>query len=329
MLKRTALLALYCAFILTVTELVFRLDWLRYHPSLGTRLETRQIRESEFFSVNSTLTPPYRLKPNAAYQLTGALFKTNGQGYMGDTESDPKKINLLFLGDSVTFGHGVKPAQAFPALIKERLPGSRVAIVAVPGYNTDDEAVFLEEVLRSRRFVPDVVILQFGANDFWYTTGHTRRGRPPYDSFYQTMPTLTFGEPTGLYRYLLQNSELFLRLHHAATLTLTSTGWVRPFPDRCAQLSHALTRIRALSHEVGAKTIFCFCPYRDRSQLDSQAAAQIARFENMMDASIDLSQSMENKPALWWNFYHPSAEGHRLIAEALYEKLSREGFLKK
>jgi hypothetical protein len=86
-----------------------------------------------------------------------------------DLAKGPRTVRILFLGDSVTFGHGSVYEHTYPYLTEQRLKAWRPDIdwqvwnAAVPGYNTSQELAHLLEV--GDRFKPDLVVVGFFGND--------------------------------------------------------------------------------------------------------------------------------------------------------------------
>jgi hypothetical protein len=84
-------------------------------------------------------------------------------------EKGPRTFRIVFLGDSVTFGHSSVYEHTYPYLVEQRLKQWRPDVdwqvwnVAVPGYNTSQELAHLEEI--GPRFAPDLVIVGFFEND--------------------------------------------------------------------------------------------------------------------------------------------------------------------
>jgi acyl-CoA thioesterase-1 len=70
--------------------------------------------------------------------------------------------DLVFLGDSITAGYGVDPAQAYPALIQ--IPGMTVVNLGVSGSKTEDGLQRLKDYL-SKEEKPSLVVIALGAND--------------------------------------------------------------------------------------------------------------------------------------------------------------------
>jgi lysophospholipase L1-like esterase len=84
-------------------------------------------------------------------------------------ERGPNDFRVLCLGDSITFGWGVRYEEAYPTLLaellREALPGREVHVLnaACSGYSTHQGAEMLRR--RGLEYRPDVVTIWFGWND--------------------------------------------------------------------------------------------------------------------------------------------------------------------
>jgi lysophospholipase L1-like esterase len=82
----------------------------------------------------------------------------------------PNAVRILFIGESTTFGLGVRPEQAYPAvltrMLEKRHPGVPFQGVnrGVPGVVTASMLMTLPDNLA--RYRPNLVVVQAGANDF-------------------------------------------------------------------------------------------------------------------------------------------------------------------
>lgn len=94
----------------------------------------------------------------------------NGDGLRDRThplEKPPGTYRLVALGDSVTLGAGIEPAQAYPQVLERMLwgEGRRVEVmnVALWGWSTRQERLAYERI--ARRYHPDQILLAVCLND--------------------------------------------------------------------------------------------------------------------------------------------------------------------
>jgi hypothetical protein len=125
-----------------------------------------------------------RLAPNYHGWFAGVPVRINALGFRDRRDYSLAKpantVRIVVLGDSVTFGHGTLDDTTYPYLLEQRLRGWRGDVnwevwnLGVPGYNTRQELIYLEEIGPAAQ--PDVVIVGFYPNDF---TGNNRQAPPP------------------------------------------------------------------------------------------------------------------------------------------------------
>lgn len=115
----------------------------------------------------------YRLERSfAAAHVTPSFditIRTNAAGYRGPEVGAKRTQRVLAIGDSFCFGHGVELADAYPALLADRLVerGHEVEVVnlGVPGYGTHHADALLRA--DGDALDPDGVVLGFYVgNDF-------------------------------------------------------------------------------------------------------------------------------------------------------------------
>lgn len=98
--------------------------------------------------------------------LRRALFLTAAVALALGSPAAAEERVLVALGDSLTAGHGLSPAESYPSLLQARLRAEgypyRVVNAGVSGDTTAGALRRVDWVLRSR---PDVVIVVIGAND--------------------------------------------------------------------------------------------------------------------------------------------------------------------
>jgi len=116
-------------------------------------------------------TRMYVLRPSQQAFTHDKPLRINALGFRGEEVESPKhsdRFRIFVMGDSITFGNGVRDAETYSARIEGMLheAGFRRAEVinaGIPGYDTWQEALLLEEVVLSLN--PDLVVLGFYEND--------------------------------------------------------------------------------------------------------------------------------------------------------------------
>lgn len=112
----------------------------------------------------------FALRPNQAAYTADKPAQINERGLRGPVvpyERIPGKKRLLFLGDSIVFGYGVREVESLSAGVMRLLEDQGVHAeginTAVPSYNTEQEVAFLET--EGLRYKPDWVIVGTCWND--------------------------------------------------------------------------------------------------------------------------------------------------------------------
>jgi hypothetical protein len=93
--------------------------------------------------------------------------RRNAAGFRGPSYSDtkpPGTYRIAIVGDSFTFGNGIRQEDRFSDLLQAQLP-SRIEVLnfGEPGANTPEHEKRVEEVLRTVH--PDFILLQWYVND--------------------------------------------------------------------------------------------------------------------------------------------------------------------
>lgn len=181
---------------------------------------------------------------------------------------DPRAV-VLFLGDSLTAGHGLSADEAFPALIQQRIDEAGFAYRVVnAGVSGDTSAGGVRRIDWLLELPIAVLVLELGANDML-------RGQ----------------DPERLRGNLAQIIDETLSAHPDARIVIAGmraapnlgVGYVRPF--------------EAVFRELARDRDAALIPFL----LDGVAG----------DPSLNLPDGI-----------HPTAAGHRIIAETVWEVLA-------
>lgn len=114
----------------------------------------------------------YTLVPNSQFVTLGVPFQTNAFGFRDQPiyQKDENTFRVLCVGDSVTFGTGVKNEETFPNVLESMLsqsvaPNRRIDVInaGVSAYNARNIRGLLFEYLDEIQ--PDVVVYTFVEND--------------------------------------------------------------------------------------------------------------------------------------------------------------------
>jgi lysophospholipase L1-like esterase len=99
-------------------------------------------------------------RPSFRYTLAGSETTINRLGYRGREVAGartPGRARIVMLGDSITFGYGVRDGETFSAVMETLDPRLEVVNLGVQGYGTDQELLKLER--EGFAYAPDVVVL--------------------------------------------------------------------------------------------------------------------------------------------------------------------------
>jgi lysophospholipase L1-like esterase len=261
-------------------------------------------------------------------------YETNNIGLRGRDhalESDPGTTRILCLGDSYTFGEGVREEDTYPARLEALLHASaasagdsssfEVINAGVQALGTRLEALLLERLLRLE---PDVVIVGFFLNDAmperetirlqessWAEAEVSRRS-------FSRLLSVGWG---GWQAYLRQREYL-----RSIRASFASSGW-----DECRR---SLAQMRAMTERSHARFLVVIFPVLWKlegdypfADLHEKVGAECAR---LGCATLDLWPVYRGRRAvaLWAHATdpHPNREAHALAARAIAEHLGTLGW---
>lgn len=166
--RRPSTLALASIVLSTVLSLIV----LACAIEVWVRFSWNPLKGTPGFFISSP-TRIEQLAANYSGYFTGVPVRINNLGFRDQREykldKNPATFRILFLGDSVTFGHGSLYESTYPRLFESKLKAWQPDIdwqiwnLGVPGYNTSQELAYLQAV--GALYQPDLVIIGFKEND--------------------------------------------------------------------------------------------------------------------------------------------------------------------
>ncbi len=159
------------SFFLIIVELS-----LHFFYPIAYRMPTKKIPNDIWRELIHRASPvpglSYELVPNRTKDSVGAIIKTNSFGMRDDephAKSDTTLHRIAALGDSFTFGFGIRGEDAYPNVLERKLNaemgGRRFEVLnfGVGGYSTRDEALVLK--YKAAEWNPDLIIIGYYLND--------------------------------------------------------------------------------------------------------------------------------------------------------------------
>lgn len=164
-------------FCIITGAIVFSLIILEVGIRIFYRSTTLQAYHSQFMQYDALLGWKKIPKVTGKYVTTeySITEKINSKGIRGPEYSYEKRndeYRILILGDSFAEGYSVEFPEVFSEVLKMRLNKSHgtkhyeVINAGTAGYGTDQELLLFQA--EGKKYHPDLTILMFHDNDFWY-----------------------------------------------------------------------------------------------------------------------------------------------------------------
>ena len=242
----------------------------------------------------------------------GAEF--NGDGLRDRTHPRQRTegvARVVFLGDSVTLGHGLEPHEAYPQVLQSMLDGEGRAIevmnVALWGWSTRQERIAYEKLVRPYR--PDVVVLAVCLNDIPEIQNNLKR--PPGW-------LLAWNERLALVRLLIDAPGREIQ-------NVEELFGARDAPKVRQAFALFFDEVRALRDAVvkdGGRLELLLFPFR--FQLAKAAPSPSVQQEILRFGQAEKLRALDLLPALrnageaaFLDYDHLSVRGARLVASVL------------
>lgn len=264
-------------------------------------------------------------------------------------ERDPRVFRILALGDSFTFGVGVRSEDTYPKVLEGLLNGSsaargrttyEVVNAGVEGYGPEQEYASLKGLLG--RYQPDLVIVGLYSNDVADTMAGIRRPRG-------------FGQHRVYVLEYLKGVKFHLRSllnrfkDPTMLLEIYQDRYSPEFERALRRTRELLAKIRDASRSAGAETLVVLIPMClevERSQWEKKGFGRLysdeffnrnmARFsETFVEFGktegipvvplLPVFRSSTVRPLYFAKDAHWTAEGNRVAAEAIFDHLRQTG----
>ncbi|MBI2048880.1 MAG: SGNH/GDSL hydrolase family protein [Candidatus Liptonbacteria bacterium] len=284
------------------------------------------------------------LKPGAVIDsglsgIRGELWlKVNQRGLREDREyaipKPPDVVRIAVLGDSVAFGWGQDLAASYSKILERKLQsftaqsGSNKKIevlnFGVPGYNGKQKIiVFKDKVLP---YQPDLVIMSWLIDD----TGHP--------AYLLGLPLI----PNSVTKFLNGHSYLFSCFRERVLKKVYELN-ARPYKEQYQEDSEGWNESKKMFKEIsgvskrgGVPVLMVMLPVWQ--SFDKNTADGIASIHEFLDKTAkengldyaDILPYLKNVTtipdyvAAKGDLYHPNYNGHEMIADAIYTKITGE-----
>jgi lysophospholipase L1-like esterase len=263
---------------------------------------------------------------------TDSFHFTNLQGFRGRLISKKKSNNIVrifCIGDSCTFGLGVKYFEAYPFILEELLNKNsskikyEVVNAGVPGYSSLQGLRLLERYILG--YKPDIIIASFGWNDTHEALYYTdKQQRLPGEILLSVYDVLKNSKAYLLLEDIILNLKFKLNAHD--TKMLKREGCLLRVPED--DFVENLTAINKLGRLHKFKVMFLNQPCRllEPHRYDI-FIKKVSREVNVpfLDLQDKLAISKIAVKDIFIDLQHPTVAAHRIIAEAVYNFLEKEG----
>jgi hypothetical protein len=320
-------------------------------PYAWELVASRRIRLDRFEMSSTGYT---LMHPGDEYNWQGIPVRINSQGLRGpevDLEKPPGTYRILNLGDSVVFGWGVRYEDTYGYRLQELLNqryGSEAVTyeiinAGVPRWNMQNVLAYLEA--EGLDYQPDLILLNFTTvNDVYGRSGLEASSEP----FRDWLRDHTYSWPFLSVQYHLLEARLGQR--DAIPVLNPPADATAYFPTREDDpqwdvVWEPIRDMAALAGEHGSEFLLIVLPtaFQVQDVAYSDVPQQVVGGRGREDgvAVLDLlpvfREACQEAPPgescgpegryLWADMWmHPSALGHRLVAERLLDVLEERGW---
>ncbi|MBL8694028.1 MAG: hypothetical protein JNJ88_08010 [Planctomycetes bacterium] len=260
--------------------------------------------------------PPFVLRPSID---AGDMLRTNSLGLRSAELAKEKTLpRVLVLGDSFTYGYGLREGEPYCHVLAERLRGkAEIANGAVSGFEIQDSAAQFDRLADAVK--PDVVVVTFVANDLDDSRVYEPKGEYVRSPRLEELPEGYFTASTNYIRLgelsaiPTEQRPAFERRFFGGDFVPWGIGVYAK--ERWARYSRELARICEGAKRFNAKVlIFSF------NNLTAPPNGELHRTASALGVPVfvipDAINLGSEEFTLGWD-PHPNAKANRLFAEAL------------
>jgi len=284
----------------------------------------------------------------------GTWYEINSRGWRGppyEPGFGEGEYRVVALGDSCTFGKGVRESDSWPRrferMLSEELgPGQRALVgnLGVNGYSSRNYLQAFREQAAAVR--PHLVVLGYNLNDFPNIVQRVDR------AVYQGRQNLRAKLPGGLRdglgrfamcRWLRATYYEFYRERDWQNVEAVASSASEANPggeERFRQEGEVLRELVREADAVGAKVVVFLFPYESMVYLESFSVDAVERVRALAAdlgvAFVDLTgpfraAARETEPPrrlfLRGDRYHPNATGYEIVAQSVLDSVREHGWL--
>lgn len=269
----------------------------------------------------------------AAHRALSLSSDFNIRGYRGDLAGDraPGELRIAVLGESTTFGYGVRWQDAVPARLEQVLqsqwPAGAPVRVLNLGFNGEGAYSFAFTLADYADLRPDVAVFYTGYNDLLPGNRFVSRHTSPIFTATGYLPMLPVLARARLESWLGEDEDAAIRFGAGGAKGATALTDLPPGDGPGAWLEYRQLMRAAVERALagGARVLVVGQPDlgpRHRSQqralaeeMEAAFAERPVRYLNLADA-IDLSDR-----SLAWDGMHLTPPGNHRIAERMAHAL--------
>lgn len=241
-----------------------------------------------------------------------------------DARPSAGTLRVVCLGDSTTFGFGLREADAWPRVLETELRragrAAEVLNLGVPGYAAVQGERLLAQVLP--RLEPDVVVFAFGAfNDWVPAVGLSDEEQPSGATWHdlrvlQLVARMLGVEPRGVSAPAAGDARHRLE-------SLATGDWAGPRRVPLETYERVLARVTASVRAAGAELVLALQPLPPRTLAANPIAGEYAAATRALAAREGVpcadgwrafAESGAPPAELFADYCHPSPRGQRLLA---------------